>query len=100
MQKDTFTRWFLGWFLVWILVAVVLLCSSLGIAVAGATGNSANPPATDPRFAMITALKATGAFLAGSSGPGMSNTWTLRRMAGKFTARVSCSLDGSWTGAP
>jgi hypothetical protein len=60
MQKGTFTRWFLGWFLVWILAAVVLLCSSLGIRVAAATGNSANAPATDPRFAMITALRATG----------------------------------------
>ena len=60
MQRGTFTRWVLGWFLVWLLAAVVLLCLSLGIRVAAAPGKTTNTPAVDPRFAMITALRATG----------------------------------------
>lgn len=52
----SFTRWFLLWFL----AAVVLLCLSLGIRIAAATGKAASTVATDPRFAMITALQATG----------------------------------------
>ena len=44
MQKSTFTRWFLVWFL----AAILLLCVSLGIRVAAATGRAQSTPATDP----------------------------------------------------
>ena len=60
MQKCSFTRWFLAWFLACVLAAGVLLCLTIGITAAAASGNAANTPATDPRFAMITALRATG----------------------------------------
>lgn len=60
MQQGTFARWFFGWFLVVILATLVLLCLSLGVRVAAATASAANAPATDPRFAMITALRAAG----------------------------------------
>ena len=53
---ESFTRWFLAWFL----ATVVLLCLSLAIRMAPATGTAASTPVTDPRFAMITALQATG----------------------------------------
>ena len=53
---NSFTRWFLLWFL----GAVVLLCLSLAIRIAPATGTAGSTPVTDPRFAMITALQATG----------------------------------------
>ena len=36
----SFTRWFLAWFL----AAVILLCLSLGIRVAAATGEAAGTP--------------------------------------------------------
>jgi hypothetical protein len=51
---------FMRWFLVWFLAAVLLLCISLGIRVAAATATAGSTPATDPRFAMITALRASG----------------------------------------
>jgi hypothetical protein len=54
MQKSTFTRWFLVWFL----AAILLLCVSLGIRVAAATGKAGNTSATEPRFAVIIALRA------------------------------------------
>ena len=55
MQKSTFTRWFLVWFL----AAILLLCVSLGIRVAAATGKAGSTPAPVPRFAVIMALGAT-----------------------------------------
>jgi hypothetical protein len=55
-----FTRWLLAWFLVWFLAAVILLCLSLGIRVAAATGKAGSTPVTDPRPDMVTALQATG----------------------------------------
>jgi len=55
-----FTRWFLAWFLVCFLAAVILLCLSLGIRVAAATGTAGSKPVTDPRPDMVTALQATG----------------------------------------
>jgi len=58
MQKGTFTRWFSTWFLVWLLAAVILLCLGFGIRVTAATEAPADTPATDPRFAMIAALRA------------------------------------------
>jgi hypothetical protein len=60
MQKGTFTRWFSAWFLVWLLAAVILLCLSFGIRVTAAAEAPAGTPATDPRFAMSTALRAAG----------------------------------------
>jgi hypothetical protein len=59
MQKGTFTRWFLAWFLVWFLAAILLLCVSLGIRVAAATGKGGNTSATYPRLIIITALRTT-----------------------------------------
>ena len=55
-----FARWFLAWFLVCFLAAVILLCLSLGIGVAAATGTAGSKPVTDPRPDMVTALQATG----------------------------------------
>jgi hypothetical protein len=54
-----FTRWFLAWLLVWVLAAVILLCVSLGIRMAAATGKASCTPMTDPRPAMVPALQAT-----------------------------------------
>ena len=53
---NSFTRWFLVWFV----AAVVLLCLSLAIRIAPATGTAGSTPVSDPRLAMITALQATG----------------------------------------
>jgi hypothetical protein len=58
MQKGTFTRWFSTWFLVWLVAAVILLCLGFGIRVTAATEAPADTLATDPRFAMIAALRA------------------------------------------
>jgi hypothetical protein len=55
-----FTGWFLAWFLVWFLAAVILLCLSLGIRVAAATGTAGSKPVTGPRPDMVIALQATG----------------------------------------
>lgn len=55
MLNSSFTRWFFLWFL----AVVLLLCISLGIRVAAATGN-AGRPASDSRLEMVTALEATG----------------------------------------
>jgi hypothetical protein len=57
MLKGFFTRWFLLWFV----AAVLLLCISLGIRVAAATGKAGSSPASDPRLDVVTALKAGGA---------------------------------------
>jgi hypothetical protein len=57
MLNSSFTRWFLLWFL----AAVLLLCISLGIRVAAATGKAGSSPANDPRLEMVTALKAGSA---------------------------------------
>lgn len=60
MQKGTFMRWFSAWFLVWLLAAVIILCLGFGIRVTAAAEAPANTPASDPRFAMIAALRAAG----------------------------------------
>jgi len=51
---------FMRWFLVWFLAALILLYISLGFRVAAATGKAGSTSAPDPRFAMSTALRATG----------------------------------------
>jgi hypothetical protein len=48
MLDGSFTRWFLLWFAAAVLL---LLCVSLGIRVAAATGNACDEPASDVRLA-------------------------------------------------
>lgn len=56
MLSSSFTRWFLLWFL----AVVLLLCVSLGIRVAAATGKAGSTAARDSRLEMVAALEASG----------------------------------------
>jgi hypothetical protein len=56
MKKSTFTRWSA----VRLLAPGVLLWASLSMRGEAATGKAANAPTTDPRFDMVTALRAMG----------------------------------------
>jgi hypothetical protein len=56
MKRSIFARWFV----MWLLISVVLLWAGLNIRGAAATGKTSDPPAADPRLAMVTALRATG----------------------------------------
>lgn len=51
---------FAQWFQPWVLAAVLSSCISLGIGVAATAGQAGSMPATDARFALVTALRATG----------------------------------------
>jgi hypothetical protein len=53
-MKKSFAQWFPPW----VLAAVLPSCISLGVAAAAAQAGSM--PATDARFALVTALRATG----------------------------------------
>jgi len=55
MQKS-FTQWLQPW----VLAVVLSSCISLGIGGAVAAGQAGSIPATDARFALVTALRATG----------------------------------------
>jgi hypothetical protein len=56
MKRSTFTRWFV----MSLLASAVLLWAGLSIRDAAATGKTSDSPATDPRLAIVTALRATG----------------------------------------
>lgn len=48
------------WFSTWLVAAMVMSCACVGCRAASATGTAGSTPVTDPRLAMITALRATG----------------------------------------
>lgn len=53
-------KFFAQWFAPLFLAAVLLWCAGCRITFAAATGQTGNTPTIDQRFAMITALRATG----------------------------------------